>query len=182
MSELALRRLRRVEQALAADAEAVGEPDARRTAASALALASHAALAPAVDATLVHLMRINFFYDHEPLPAWVEPRLLLSGLFDDQGDGLYTMDPALREVLLSRLAAQYGARRQQDLAMLLWQYTQRQRDWADRRELRLAQQLSALNFLAPERATGWLAAAESGAGSESLAKGWFVAMRRNLSR
>jgi len=156
----------------------VAQPD--RTADSAIHLASHAALAVAIDAQFLHLLRVNFFLDKDPLPYWIEARLLVSPLCRDQGDGLYTIDAGVRDLLLTRLATDYGPGRLKQVANLLWQYTDYQQSWADRRELRYAQQLTAISFLDSKHANDWLQQAEQGAGDNALPKEWFVAIRRDL--
>jgi hypothetical protein len=176
--QLAERRLRQFERALHAAAGTMGEPDPQALVRSALDLAAHAALAVAFDPGLLHLLRINFFFERERVPHWVEARLLLSTLCRDaEGNGLYMMDAPVRELLLMRLVAHHGPDRLRAVATLLWQYAERRTAWFERSELRHAQQLTALNFLAPERAQAWLDAAEHGSGPASLSKNWFVAMR-----
>ena len=174
------RRLRQFERRLLDDAIRAGEPDAPALVRYAVELAEHAALPVACDAELLHLLRINFFVDAEALPFWVEGRILLSPLWRDLGEGLYVMEPALRRVLLQRLIAHRGARRTTEVATLLWQTSERRRGWAERAELRHAQQLTALNFLAPARAREWLDQARGADPGEELAPEWFVAMGGDL--
>jgi len=179
--QLAQRRLLRFERNIQSVAAAMGETDPATIARLALGLASHAALAAAFDPGLLHLIRINFFFDRQRVPHWVEARVLLSELCRDvEGNGLYEMDAAVRDMLLGRLNANYPPERVRGLATLLWQYAERRATWADRSELRHAQQITALNFLAPERAAVWLEEAEHGEGSAALSKEWFVAMRGSL--
>jgi hypothetical protein len=161
-------------------AEAIGHSDPAAVASSALNLASHAALAVALDARLINLMRINFFVDEERLPYWTEAPVLLWGLCREEGDGLYVMEGATRDLLLQRLANEYQPERVRKVATLLWQYAERERSWADRRELRHAQQLTALSWFDREQAQKWLDQAQGGAGEGSLSQEWFVAMREEL--
>ncbi len=178
--EHAERRLQQFERRLLGDALLVGQPDAPALVRNAVDLAWHAALPVVCDAELLHLLRINFFVDGEALPYWVEGRMLLSPLWQDLGEGLYTMEPVLRRLMLQRLVAHRGARRTAEVATLLWQAAERRGGWADKTELRHAQQLTALNFLAPERAREWLAQAQTAGGGEALDKAWFVAMGGEL--
>ncbi len=159
---------------------AVGQPDPTALANAALDLASHAALAVALDPKLLNLLRVNFFLEHEPLPYWTEAPLLLSSLCRDEGDGLFVMESAVRDLLLTRLASEHGAARIRQVAALLWQYAERDPGWADRKELRHAQQITALNFIDPVRAGAWLEEAQQGAGDDTLSKEWFVAMQAQL--
>ncbi|EFC83431.1 effector-associated domain EAD1-containing protein [Parafrankia sp. EUN1f] len=143
-----------------------------------LALAGHAAVPVVVDARLLHLLRVNFFLDDEPLDYAVEAELLLSPVFRDIGDGLFEIEPELRRFLLTSLRARYGMDRVLAVANLLWQYAEQTGTWRHRPELEKAQQLTALHLLDPEAAERWLAESESTAGTEhSLAPGWFAAMR-----
>ncbi|ONH52516.1 hypothetical protein CcI49_33890 [Frankia sp. CcI49] len=143
-----------------------------------VALASHAAVPVVVDARLLHLLRVNFFLDDEPLDYAVEADLLLSPVFRDIGDGLFEIEPELRRFLLTSLRARYGMDRVLAVANLLWQYAEQTGTWRHRPELEKAQQLTALHLLDPEAAERWLAESESTAGTEhSLAPGWFAAMR-----
>ena len=94
-------------------------------------LARHAALPVALDPGLVHLLRINFFLDRPdeaPLPPTAEADLLLANLCHEVGDGLYEIDPAVRDLLLEGLSED----RLREVATLLWQYTTRRAPWIDR--------------------------------------------------
>jgi hypothetical protein len=62
----ATRRLDEFTRRIRTAAVATGHRDADGVAQSAVHLASHMALAVAVDVHLVHLLRINFFVDREP--------------------------------------------------------------------------------------------------------------------
>src|ERR1017187_9869904 len=74
----------------------------------ALRLAYHAALPVVVDAELLNLLRVNFFLDPpDALPYEVEASLLLSSLFREIGEGLYEIEPGLRNLLLSGLQRDY---------------------------------------------------------------------------
>jgi hypothetical protein len=149
---------------------------------AALHLAYHAALPVALNAELLHLLRINFFLDPpEPLPYTVEFEFLLSPLCREIDEGLYEIEPEIRDVLLAGLTQTYDAQRSRDIATLLWQYVDHHSPWADRMELERAQQLTALNFLDPEKAQQWLAKVETNMSKgRGAAREWFVAMRQDI--
>ena len=145
-------------------------------------LAGHAALPVVLNPDFVHLLRINYFLDPPvALPYTAEAQLLLSPLCSEIDDGLYVMDPELRDVLLHRLVEFYGAGRLRDVARLLWEYGQRGTPWPERPGLAEAQQLTALNFIDSPRALAWLERAERGEGASAMEQRWFVAMRHDLT-
>ena len=149
---------------------------------AALHLAYHAALPVALNAELLHLLRINFFLDPpEILPYTVEFEFLLSPLCREIDEGLYEIEPEIRDVLLAGLSQTYDAQRTRDIATLLWQYVDRHSPWSDRVELERAQQLTALNFLNPEKAQQWLVTVETEVSQGQVAaREWFVAMRQDI--
>ena len=159
---------------------------------NALLLAYHAALPVALTPELLHLIRINFFLDPKdesannwhPLPYWIEFDFLLSPLCQQVDEGLYEIEPAVRDLLLEKLVATYrDSERVREIATLLWQYIVNYAPWEDRIELERAQQLTALNFLAPEKALDWLEYAEV---EEALGKGveqeWYMVMRQGIEK
>jgi hypothetical protein len=151
----------------------------------ALHLAYHAALPVALDADLLHLLRINFFLDPpEPLPFTAESDLLLSPLCQEIAEGLYEIEAETRNILLQGFALTYQQTdRLQEVATLLWRYVDEVAPWADRIELERAQQLTALSFLAPNQAQQWLNHAEQNSGrTMPVEREWFIAMGRELSR
>jgi tetratricopeptide (TPR) repeat protein len=147
--------------------------------------ASHAALSVVLDPALLHLLRVNYFLDPpDALPYQAEARLLLSPLCTEIDDGLYVIKPDERDVLLEGLVKDYGGARLRDVAYLLWEHCERGAQWLSRPGLAEAQQLTALNFIDPQRALAWLEEAERtktrvGAITDER---WFVAMRSDLSR
>ncbi|MEV4132176.1 FtsK/SpoIIIE domain-containing protein [Dactylosporangium sp. NPDC049742] len=152
-----------------------------RLPAGALELACHAAVPVAVDAGLLHLLRINFFLDPPAvLPFETEAALLLSPLFREVGEDLYEIDPTLRDALLASLVARFGPERPARVAVLLEQYTDQHPTWHTQPELEHAQRLTALNLVDPARATDWLAANRTSAGGPALTHEWFVAMTGRL--
>ena len=150
----------------------------------ALRLACHAAVPVVVDPPLLDLLRVNFFLDPpDALPYEIEADLLMSPLFREIGDGLYEMDPDLRNLLLMGLQGRYGIKRAHRVAELLEQYTDATSAWHALPELEHAQRLTAVSFLDPARAVQWLAANEPGASPSpgaSLGREWYVAMRRRI--
>jgi len=149
---------------------------------AALHLAYHAALPVALNAELLHLLRINFFLDPpEILPYTAEFEFLLSPLCREIDEGLYEIEPEIRDVLLAGLTQTYDTQRAHAIATLLWQYVDRHSPWSDRVELERAQQLTALNFLNPEKAQQWLVAVETEVSQGQVAaREWFVAMRKDI--
>ena len=142
-------------------------------------LASFAALPVALSPDLLHLIRVNFF---PGLRYTAESSLLLSRLCVEIGDGLYEMPPETRALLLRRLYETQPARRVQQMAALLWEYSAGGA-WPDNEQLARAQQLTALNLLAPEKARAWLDEAEAqrrGGLATDGAREWFVAMRAEV--
>ena len=149
---------------------------------AALHLAYHAALPVALNAEFLHLLRINFFLDPpEILPYTVEFEFLLSSLCREIDEGLYEIEPDIRDALLAGLSRTYDAQRTRDIATLLWQYVDHHSPWIDRVELERAQQLTALNFLNPEKAQQWLVTVETEVVQGKVAaREWFVAMRQDI--
>ena len=145
-------------------------------------LASHAALPVVLNPDFVHLLRVNYFLDPPAtLNYTAEAELLLSPLCTEVDQGLYVIDPELRDVLLQHLIEEHGSGRLHDVASLLWEYGQRSTPWLDRPGLSEAQQLTALNFIDPARAHDWLTRAEASADAgAAVDKRWFVTIRRDL--
>jgi hypothetical protein len=88
-----------------------------------LALACHAALASILTPELVNLIRINFL---EKTVEWIaESDLLLSPLCYPIGEDIFEIEPRTRELLLVGLksSAIYGLKRQEEVALLLYGYT-----------------------------------------------------------
>lgn len=144
-----------------------------------VALACFAALPVALDPDLLHLIRVNFF---PGLRFTAESSLLLSRLCVEIGDGLYEMPPETRALLLRQLFETQPPRRVQQMAALLWEYSAGGA-WPDNEQLARAQQLTALNLLAPEKARAWLDEAEAqrrGGPATAGAREWFVAMRAEV--
>jgi len=148
----------------------------------ALRLAYHAAVPVVVDATLLNLLRVNFFLDPpDSLGFETEAELLLSPLFREIGEGLFEIEPGVRNLLLTGLYSRYGEDRVRQVALLLEQYTDATPAWRSLPELERAQQLTAVSFLDPVRAAQWLESNASGASAENLGREWYVAMSRHIA-
>lgn len=150
-----------------------------------LSLAYHAALPVVITPELLHLIRINFFFEpNVALPYDAEIDLLFSDLCQeaDKKYGLYEFDHTVRELLLKGLQVTYGVERIREVAALLYQYSEKNSPWVQRVELERAQQITALNFLSPEKAQEWLQAAEEAkqVNSGAVNEKWFIAVRRKL--
>ena len=150
----------------------------------ALQLAYHAALPVALNADLLHLLRINFFLDPPAtLPYTAEFELLLSPLCREIDEGLYEIEPEIRDILLQGLCSIDRGQRIKDVATLLWQYIDREAVWIDRVELERAQQLTVLNFLDPAQAKYYLAEGDAVIDDGKIgARDWYVAMRQEIDR
>jgi Effector-associated domain 7 len=150
----------------------------------ALQLAYHAALPVALNADLLHLLRINFFLDPpKSLPYTAEFELLLSPLCREIDEGLYEIEPEIRDILLQGLYSIDRGQRVKDVATLLWQYIDRDAVWIDRVELERAQQLTVLNFLNPAKAKEYLAEGDAEIDDGKIAdRDWYVAMRQEIDR
>lgn len=153
---------------------------------AALKLAYHAALPVALNPELLHFLRINFFLDPpDPLPYTVEFEFLTSGICREIDAELYEIEPEVRDALLQGLSREYRLEQIREVATLLWQYVEHHSPWTetDRIELKRSQQLTALNFLAPEKAKEWLNAAEANASQAGETKReWFIAMRQEFQQ
>ena len=65
---------------------------------------------------------------------------------------------------------------------MIWEYSERGQPWGERPGLMEAQQLTALNFIDPPRALGWLRRARRGEGALPINDDrWFVALERDLT-
>ena len=150
----------------------------------ALQLAYHAALPVALNADLLHLLRINFFLDPPTaLPYTAEFELLLSPLCREIDEGLYEIEPEIRDILLQGLCSIDNGQQIKDVATLLWQYIDRDAVWIDRVELERAQQLTVLNFLDPAKAGDYLAEGDAEIEAGQIAeRDWYVAMRQEIDR
>ena len=149
-------------------------------------LACHAAVPVVLNSDLLHLLRINFFLEPpESLPYVAESQFLLSPLCNEVGSDLYEIPPDIRDSLLHELASNpaYGDARIREIAILLFEYSERFSPWKDSLMIERAQQLTALNFLDPESAKHWLESAEQQPQSRALNnREWFIAMRSEIGK
>lgn len=83
-----------------------------------LMLACHAALPSILSPELVNLIHLNFL-EKENIPWEAEVDLLLSSLCRPLDDGLYEVEPSIREVLLVELEDNFGWERPFSLAKFL---------------------------------------------------------------
>lgn len=146
---------------------------------------SYAAIPVALNSELLHLIRINFFLDPpNNLPYIVESDLLLSTLCENLGDSLYEINSEIRDYLLKELSSNQSKKQEiNEVATLLWQYTQRSKAWLNNMELDRAQKLTALNLLDKVKAKNWLDEKENELTSQSTSnKHWFIAMRKELKK
>jgi Leucine-rich repeat (LRR) protein len=148
----------------------------------ALELACHAALPVAFNIELLHLLRINFFVDTSADRSDdTEFQLLLSPLCREIDEGLYEIEPEIRDILLETLQPIENGERVKDVASLLKQYIDRDNPWKDRVELQRAQQLTALNILDRAKSREWLGKLnKSEIDPEDL--DWYVAMYKDIDR
>ena len=89
-----------------------------------LALACHAALPSFLTPELVNLIRINFL---ETSVDWIaECDLLLSSLCQPINQGIFEIEPQIRQVLLIALQTHpdYGPRRLEEIAQFLYKYSE----------------------------------------------------------
>jgi len=102
-----------------------------------LRLACHAALPGILSPELLNLIHLNFL-GNEQIPWIAEADFLLSRLCRPLGDGLYEVEPGVREVLLVELENQFGWERPAEVARFLVCYlTDRPHHWLppERRQL-----------------------------------------------
>jgi formylglycine-generating enzyme required for sulfatase activity len=90
-----------------------------------LQLACHAALPLILTPELLNLIRINFLAD-QAIPWVAEVDFLLSSLCHPIGEGLYEVEPSIREVLMVELENQFGWRIVFRIAEFLEAYLEKQ--------------------------------------------------------
>ena len=120
-----------------------------------LMLACHAALPMILTPELVNLIRINFL-EAKGVPWVAEVDLLLSPLCRPIGEGIYEVEPAIREVLLVELENQFDYERPFALAKFLAFYLAR-KSGIKRPGIARTQRWIALAYLDPDRAVAELA-------------------------
>jgi len=92
-------------------------------------LARHAALPLILTPELANLIRVNFpARGQGPIPWIAEADLLLSPLCRPMDDGLYELEPRIREVLLEGLEGEFGRERAVEIAEFLMAWLDRRPD------------------------------------------------------
>ncbi len=123
----------------------------RRHGAAHLHLACHAALPSVVTPELVNLVRLNFL-DRADVAWMAEVDFLLSPLCREleSEEGIYQVEPAIREVLLAELEQQFGWSRLEQVARFLHAYVQATPAWRRRRDYSDVHRWIALAYLNPQ--------------------------------
>ncbi|NEO00690.1 MAG: tetratricopeptide repeat protein, partial [Moorea sp. SIO3I7] len=114
-----------------------------------LRLACHCGLLLILTPELVNLVRINFL-DGEDIPWIAESNLLLSSLCRPLQEGIYEVEPCVREVLLVELENKFGWQRPFEIAEFLWFYLDNQPDIQQHPGLRRTQRWIAKAYLDPD--------------------------------
>jgi len=115
-----------------------------------LLLACHAALPLILTPELLNLIHINFL-DEEQIPWVAEVDFLLSPLCRPIDEGLFEVEPSVREVLLVELENQCGFERPFELAKFLQVYLAHQSGWEQRSELTCIQLWVAQAYMNPDQ-------------------------------
>ncbi len=102
---------------------------------------------------LINLIHINFLEDRSI--GWIaEVDFLLSQLCRSIDEGLYEIEPCVREVLLVELENLYGQQRaeeiKQEVAKFLWVYSHQKPEAGLRSEIRQAHEWIARAYLDPD--------------------------------
>ncbi|NEO53435.1 MAG: 5'-methylthioadenosine/S-adenosylhomocysteine nucleosidase [Okeania sp. SIO3B5] len=114
-----------------------------------LNLACHCGLLLILTPELVNLIRINFL-DEENIDWIAESNFLLSSLCRPLQEGVYEVEPCVREVLLVELEKKFGWQRPFELAEFLWFYLEKKPDKKLSGELRKVQRWIAQAYLDPD--------------------------------
>lgn len=122
----------------------------RRFGSQHLMLACHAALPLILNPELLNLIHINFL-EEEQIPWVAEVDFLLSPLCRSIDDGLYEVEPSIREVLLTELENQFGWERPFELAKFLQYYLDHKSDLKPRSEVTRTQRWLAQAYIAPDK-------------------------------
>lgn len=122
----------------------------RRFGSKHLMLACHAALPLIVTPELLNLIHINFL-EEEQIPWVAEVDFLLSPLCRPIDDGLYEVEPSIREVLLTELENQFGWERPFELAKFLQYYLDHKSGLKPRSEVTRTQRWLAQAYIAPDK-------------------------------
>ncbi|MBA3534751.1 MAG: hypothetical protein H0T73_22795 [Ardenticatenales bacterium] len=114
-----------------------------------LALACHAALPLLLTPELLNLIHLNFL-EEENIPWVAEADLLLSALCRPIDEGLYEVEPGIREVLLAELEEQFGWQRPQEIAGFLLSYLAKRPTWHSQAEATNTVRWIARAYLEPD--------------------------------
>jgi len=125
----------------------------RRFGAKHLMLACHAALPLILTPELVNLIHLNFL-EEEQIPWVAEVDFLLSPLCRPIDEGLYEVEPSVREVLLVELENQFGFQRPFGLAKFLKFYLANKSGLKLRSEIIRTQRWIAQAYLDPDSLVG----------------------------
>jgi hypothetical protein len=112
-----------------------------------LKLACHCGLLLILTPELVNLVRVNFLED---IPWIAESNFLLSSLCRPLQEGIYEVEPCIREVLLVELENKFGWQRPFELAEFLWYFLDKQGSRKQRPEFKQVQQWVAKAYLKPD--------------------------------
>jgi len=121
----------------------------RRFGSKHLLLACHAALPLILTPELLNLIRINFL-EEEQIPWVAEVDFILSSLCRPIDEGLFEVEPSVREVLLVELENR-GFERPFELAKFLQVYLVHQSGWEQRSEVTRIQWWIAQAYMAPDQ-------------------------------
>lgn len=122
----------------------------RRFGSKHLMLACHAALPLILTPELLNLIHINFL-EEEQIPWVAEVDFLLSPLCRPIDEGLFEVEPSIREVLLVELENQFGFERPFGLAKFLQVYLAHKSGWKQRSEVTRTQQWIAQAYINPDQ-------------------------------
>src|SRR4028118_289586 len=122
----------------------------RRFGSKHLMLACHAALPLILTPELLNLIHINFL-EEEQIPWVAEVDFLLSPLCRPIDEGLFEVEPSIREVLLVELENQFGFERPFGLAKFLQFYLNHKSGYKQRLEITSTQQWIAKAYINHDR-------------------------------
>jgi hypothetical protein len=122
----------------------------RRFGSKHLMLACHAALPLILTPELLNLIHINFL-DEEQIPWIAEADFLLSPLCRPIDEGLFEVEPSIREVLLVELENQFGFERPFGLAKFLQFYLNHKSGYKQRSEITSTQRWIAKAYINPDK-------------------------------
>ncbi len=116
-------------------------------------LACHAALPLIITPELLNLLHLNFL-DKEKIPWIAETDFLLSPLCRPIDEGLYEVEPGVREVLLVELENRFGWQRPLELANFLLAYLAKKPDRRQQPDITRTHQWIAQAYIDPDQVIG----------------------------